>query len=398
MTVLASLSGQYRVELTAGDVPMILEQAIQKGVHLQNVSWKNDLTIQFSVSRAQYKRLTPLAEQRGAQVQILSQQGFYWDVVTLLSRPVFFAGMILLLLFGIFLPTRIFFVDVQGNSTVETARILESASEFGIKFGASRRLVRSEQVKNQLIGAMPELGWVGINTKGCVAVISVREKVVQEPLSEELDPCNIVASRDGIILDCAVSRGNLHCAIGQAVSKGEILISGRGSIMQVDTLTGASGEIFAATERHLWLVTPNIAQTRGQNRQGKAFYSLQIGKNLINFFKGSGISSGSCVKMYSKYVLTLPRDFSLPVALIKWSIDSCEITSGTIPEEEAYRLLSDFAVSYLEEQMIAGRILRKDEVSAQSDGIYHLTGDYACTEMIGRAQKEQIGAYHGKTD
>ena len=48
--------------------------------------------------------------------------------------------------------------------------------------------------------------------------------------------------------------------------------------------------------------------------------------------------------------------------------------------------------------MIAGRILRRDEVLMQTDGAYQLTGNYACTEMIGRLQQEQIGVYNGKTD
>ena len=102
--------------------------------------------------------------------------------------------------------------------------------------------------------------------------------------------------------------------------------------------------------------------------------------------------------MYSKYVLTLPGGFSLPVSLIKWTLISCDTAPEAVSEDDAKVLLSQFASSYLEGQMIAGSIVQKCELLAQADGIYQMTGDYACTEMIGRAQKEQIGVYHGKTD
>ena len=37
-------------------------------------------------------------------------------------------------------------------------------------------MIRSEKVKNSLLQRIPQLQWAGINTDGCVAVISVREK------------------------------------------------------------------------------------------------------------------------------------------------------------------------------------------------------------------------------
>jgi hypothetical protein len=46
-------------------------------------------------------------------------------------------------------------------------------------------------------------------------------------------------------------------------------------------------------------------------------YSILLGKKRINFYKGSGIYDGSCVKMVSQYHLTLPGDYVLPVTVVK---------------------------------------------------------------------------------
>ena len=102
--------------------------------------------------------------------------------------------------------------------------------------------------------------------------------------------------------------------------------------------------------------------------------------------------------MYSKYVLTLPGGFELPLGLVREIFIERELSEEILDEHEVRKLLSDFATDYLRNQMIAGRILCTDEQFAYSDDLYHLSGNYACTEMIGRVQQEQIGAYHGKTD
>ena len=70
----------------------------------------------------------------------------------------------------------------------------------------------------------------------------------------------------------------------------------------------------------------------------------------------------------------------------------------TVEESDLRKLLSDFAYGYTREQMIAGRILVTDEAFSLLGDAYQMTGNYACTEMIGRVQQEQIGAYNGKTD
>jgi sporulation protein YqfD len=152
-------------------------------------------------------------------------------------------------LLTIFLPTRVLFIHVEGNSTVEERRILEAAQECGIRFGASRRQVRSEKMKNRLLEKVPELKWAGVNTSGCTAVISVREQPVQEQRTGYTGISSIVAACDGRITSCTVTKGNGLCAPGQVVQKGQLLISGYLDCGICIRVTGAEGEIFAETRQ-----------------------------------------------------------------------------------------------------------------------------------------------------
>ena len=60
--------------------------------------------------------------------------------------------------------------------------------------------------------------------------------------------------------------------------------------------------------------------------------------------------------------------------------------------------LSDFAKRYLYAQQVALTIQDVQEVLTEEDDVFRLSGCYACTEMIGREQGDEIGDLHGKTD
>jgi sporulation protein YqfD len=289
----------------------------------------------------------------------------------------------LIIILSLILPSRVLFVRVEGNAEIPTRYIVETAERCGIGFGASRREVRSERMKNMLLDHIPQLQWAGVNTYGCVAVVSVRERTEPPATVETHQVSSIVAQRDGVVQSCTVTRGTAMCTVGQAVTKGQILISGFtdcGLCIQADR---AEGEILALTNRSLNVLTPENGAVRVSERQSTKKFSLIVGKFRINFYKDSGILDSTCVKMYSENYMTLPGGFRLPVALAVEERIFCHI--GQSAQKDYSQTLMDFAQRYLQSQMTAGQILRREE---QIDGC-QLEGQYACLEMIGQVRYEE---------
>lgn len=398
MSLFRSLYGTVIVEMTSANVATTLDCLTKYGVFLLDVLYLDDLTVRFKVCRRSYKTVCGILEKRGNSYRVISKEGLFWKLRDMRERPLLVFGLLIFFFLVFLIPSRVFFVEVEGNSTVSSNQILSIASDLGVKFGASRRLVKSEGVKNGLLSAIEELEWAGVNTKGCVAAISVREQPSEESVSMPQGIGNVVALRDGVILSCDSTRGDVLCSPGQAVKTGDILISGTRDQVGAAVSAVADGEVFASTERKFLVLFHGVLGKRGPVTQENKRYSLLIGKKLINFFKCSGISGGTCVKMYSKYVLTLPGGFCLPVALVAYTIESSELTQEKIEKSQAHKILSDFSDRYIRDQMIAGQVLGVSEEITSPGDAYQLTGIYACTEMIGRVQQEQIGAYNGKTD
>ncbi len=391
-----TLSGTLTVSLTSAEPEDALGYIIRSGIAITQVQQMDSLTYRFSVRRTDYGALVKLCTARGDKLTVLTRLGLYWTGKQLLRRPVLLGGILLLVTLILFLPSRVLFVRVDGNQTVPSNLILDAARESGIRFGASRRLVRSEQVKNALLAAVPQLQWAGVNTSGCVATISVQERSVPENSVPEHQVTSIVAARDGYILSGTAIRGNALFRPGQTVREGEVLISGYTDCGLCIQATQAEGEILAQTRRSLTVVTPTQASFRTEIQRTKKNYSLLLGKKRINFWKDSGNVSPGCGRMYQEYYATLPGGFTLPIALCVDTVSFYDTVPWEIPQTEAEASLHSFAGNYLSGQMVAGQILNRSEIVFPMDGFYQLEGEYVCKEMIGRVRKEQMGDIHGK--
>lgn len=392
MGLYRSMAGTARVRVTGADPAGLLEALRRADIPLDSVAPEGEIALSFTIARRDIPRVRRLCEKRGDSLALLKKMGLYWPWRGLLRRPVLVIGLGLLLLGLLWLPSRVFFVRVEGNSAVSARRILEAAEASGIHFAASRREVRSERVKNALLEAMPELQWAGVNTSGCVAVISVREKPAAEAREEAGGVSGIVACCDAVVRSATATRGSLLCRAGQAVRRGQTLISGYTDCGLTIQAAHAQGEVYGWTRHALSVISPTEYWKRGQIRQKSTAYSLILGKNRINLWKGSGISGSTCDRIYEEYTITLPGGFLLPVTLVKETMTAYETEAAEAAPGEA---MADYAEAYLLSQLIAGQVDSREERLSRENGVWRLQVDFHCTEMIGRRKTEEIGDIHG---
>ena len=379
------------LEVTSADIPAAVSEYVRSGAELADIQEVDGLRILVTVRSADLPGLLALAGKRGDGTKILGRRGYAGILRRLGRHPVLIIGVLFLLFLTAFLPTRVLFVEVRGNENIPARRILEQAAQCGVYFGADRGSVRSERTKNALLEAIPELQWAGINTQGCLAVITVEERQIQsrEP---ESGICSLVASRDGVIRQVTALRGTALCAPGQSVRAGEVLISGYTNCGGVLLAQGAEGEVFAETRRSLRAVTGAQWVLRGDFQGSETKISLILGKNRINFYEDSGILDASCVKMYTEYYMTLPGGFRLPLVLNVERRLYYGAAPGEVDPGRTDRILEEGSEAYLLEQMIGGQILEEASVP----GEYQRYTEYICLEMIGQIRYEENTEIYGE--
>ena len=392
MNIWHSMEGQVGVDLVTADPSGALEAIVQAGIPITGILPEGELTLSFQIRRIHLSKLSELALRRGEKLTIQREWGVYYLFRRFIRRRILLMGLCVLFLLVLLLPQRVLFLTVSGNDIVPSQKILEEAAAQGLCFGASRENVRSERIKNGLLAAIPELKWVGVNTYGCVAQITVAEKQAEQDIQLPHSGIgHLISGWDGIVEDITVTNGTALCRPGQAVSKGQILISGFMDCGIVQKGTIAQGEVTAVTRRKFTAVTPNFCFVRSASQKKQVQWSLILGKKRIKLWIGSGIWDSRCGRIYKEYPLTLPGGFQLPVSLAADERSFSSAVREPIPEAEVKDQISAFAEAYLRETMLAGVVCQRQEHLTQSGGCFQLEGDYLCREVISRRKWEQIG-------
>jgi len=386
--------GSVELLVTTADPNGFLSVVTDNNIAVADVKPLNELSFMLRVRDKDLKNLKRIGVQRSCEMKEVTRNGIVFFLKGMLYRPVLLAGVLLWLFLILYLPSKVLFVCVEGNDKIPEQLIMEHAERCGIVFGASRRNIRSEKIKNALLSAIPELQWVGVNTHGCLTIISVRERSVPDQKTDVLSVGHIVAAQDGVISDLTVTKGTALCATGQAVTKGQILVSGYTDCGFVLRAESASAEVMAITERELTAIVPQTCKIREKIIEKQVDYSIQIGKNIVELSCEGGMFDSSCAKICESMILTLPGGFQLPLALIrKTQIRYVETEENLIYEQNALFTLAD---AYLSEQMLMGQVLSSYFQQIEETDLCGVKGVYICEEMIGMLRKEEIGKENGK--
>lgn len=393
------MSYRVKVKVTSADLGGMLQELSAMNITLMELKKMDELSLICQINQKDFETFRYFLKNRGDVLEINGRNGIYFFFNMLFRRGTLIVASLMLIFLSIWLPTRILFIEVSGNVNVPTREIVEIARQSGVSFGASRRAVRSEEVKNNLVSSIPQLQWAGINTTGCVAQIAVEEKSNDGTLPQRTTGVgSIKATRSGIITSCVVERGTPLCSVGQAVISGQTLVSGYTDCGTVIRTTISEAEIMGDTVHNLQTVLPSKSIKRVGKLKQSYSVSILIGKKLIKLHKGSGISDTMCAKMYSKKYLTLPGGRCLPVALIVEKTTAYATTVVTTNMSAAQESLERYAGNYLNQQMISGQILHSSTVFIEQDERYNLNGKYLCNELIGQLVHEERIYTNGQND
>ncbi|HBC27099.1 MAG TPA: sporulation protein, partial [Ruminococcaceae bacterium] len=141
-------------------------------------------------------------------------------------------------------------VEVSGCKEIPQEQVIGAARELGLAPGSLKSGVDAEALQQQLMLKFPDVAWLSVNTRGSDVVIVLEEKKKNPEIVTENKVANIKAAESGQILRMEVYRGQAQVKVGDAVVKGQLLISG--IVENADgnsQMVRASGRIVAATER-----------------------------------------------------------------------------------------------------------------------------------------------------
>lgn len=217
------LHGTVRLKIS-GPVPeRFINLCLARGIFLWGITRQGDDLI-ACLRLPDFFRIRPLARRSQSRVEVVGHAGFPFTVKRVRRRKMLVAGAVLFFLLLQLLTARVWFVEVSGHKQVAPERIAALAAGHGLRPGVAKTALNLKSIEKEMLLAVPELAWVGVNLTGTRATIEVVEKTL--PKAEDKSPAHVVAAKDGVITEVITIAGQAAVKKGDTVKKGDLLIKG----------------------------------------------------------------------------------------------------------------------------------------------------------------------------
>ncbi len=339
----------------------------------------------FSMICRIYLSQLPLVEEAARRsqcaVEVVFRRGLSVWAEGLRRRPVLVLGVLLAVAATLYLQNYVWFVRIEGPREIPEQLLREALKTEGVRFGAWGPSLDSQAIKNRMLNRIPELRWLGVNRSGGIVTVSAVLRAPEPPEPPQYAVTNIVASRPGIVTSVEVINGFPTVGVGDAVTEGQLLVSGLADWTTHTQATRSVAEVYAFTFRRMDVCTPETWLKRVYTgREETCRYLIRENKRR-KISGNSSIFGTSCDKMISREVMSLPGGFCFPVEIETVVLREYRLEPEELEQEEAMSLLSTAADRSVGQNII-GTITSGSGSIQKKNGSFTMHAERYCEELI----------------
>ena len=387
------LGSTVRLTVTCPRPEALVTACAARRIAFWNVKKRDGVTVEMTIYTKNARAVRALAARQGGEVRASMSRGLTAAAGRLRRRWALLAGFLLFYFLLRAASVRVWSIEVVGNDTVSTQRILAALEEEGFTLGTLAFTVRSEPLSNEVLQRIPELSWLAVNVDGAKATVLVRERVNKPELADRDAYCSIVAVKGGLIERMVVRAGQKVLTEGRAVLPGEVIVSGLAPETGRSGPVRADADVYARTWYELSAAaTLTVLQKQYTGRERTRLSVIIAGKR-INFYRNSGIDWPEYDKITQSYALKLWDGSPLPISLERQTLREYVKCPAEADRAQTEQLLRRSLIARLTELTDGGQMLSLDFAVSCADGVMTVTLRAECLEQIGTAQP--INDYEG---
>ena len=274
--------GYLTVEINGEFCERLLNLISLNKVSAWNIKRKVD-KILLSVKVKDIWKLRKIRRKTGIKVRIIERKGVPFIIQKYHLRYGFVFGLILFFSIIYILNMFVWRVEIVGNQSVSSEEIFKTCEAIGIKNGIKKSKFDSYKLRDELLLNAEKLSWASLNLEGSVITVNVSE-IKNDFNSEEY--CNIISDYNGVIKSIKVQKGSASVSVGDAIQKGDLLISGVVTAAGQSFFTNASGEILAEVEEKITIEIPMFETQKTHNVKNYKKYCLDFFNITIPLYLG----------------------------------------------------------------------------------------------------------------
>lgn len=388
LRLLRWIAGYVRITVSGHFTERFLNLLNCSGLRVWDVKKISGGRLSVCIKAKKFKRLKSIRAKTKVSIEIAEKCGLpfirhrYRRRIGLAVGAVLFIGILAAM------SCFVWSIEIVGDVSVRDEVILAALDECGLRVGMPLSSVDADAIKQRVLIKLDELSFCAVNLFGSKAIVEVAQATPPPETEDTYTPCNLVAAVDGVIVETQVTQGFPVVKAGDAVSAGNILVSGVIDSEKVGyRLVHSTGKVYARTRRTLTCEIP-LSQTQTQ-RTGEHYsnFRLRLFNFYINLYFGTGTRYDKYDKIEKKYEVRI-GSFVFPVEIVKQTYYEKVHIQCNITQQQAENA-AQLQLQDMEAEQLFGKVVESRTVTVIFENdVCRITGEYGCIEDI--AEKRTI--------
>ncbi len=249
--IVNSVMGYVAFTVTGVRCEAFLTEVMKNNLDVWAIRRVDEVTITAKTRGIVYKDVQKAATASGVEISYKKAHGLPSFLTKYRFRYGVMAGAVIFCIAIAVLSLFIWDINISGYSSLyERDRVLELLSDNGFHVGAFTPAQDYSSLKRKIMMEFNTIAGVTINVVGNKAYVELSAARLPPDRVSDGTLCNIVAETDGQLVLVEAYRGTAVVSVGQAVKKGQLLISGvYNSKIMGERIVHARGKVLARTLR-----------------------------------------------------------------------------------------------------------------------------------------------------
>lgn len=355
--------GYVKIKLEGMGLERLLNRLDASGVSLWDIRRTGRTHMTACAPFFRLKRIERVAESCRCNVVLVRRVGIPARLYALLQRKMFIVCAVVAVAAVVVLSRFVWLIEIDGDQALHEG-MLARLEEMQIRPGTPWSGIDTIDLQEKLMVGNEDAAFILVNREGTKMIVEIIPATDPPEYIENDRPCDIIASKDGVVVSVTALDGMPAVDVGQAVKMGDVLIKGEFINEQVEKsrTAAARGQVVAKVWYTGSTRIPSDEITRTQTGREADIKVLTLA--------GWGITVQDLPDDFGDYIIDTERkqtlsDMYLPATLTTTHVKEVQVDTAqreySQAEQEGRRLAYDEAAA----QLVSGTVVYDVQYSSQ---------------------------------
>lgn len=327
--------GYLQIEVEGYYIEKFLNLCTYNKIDIWGIKKQKNTKIYLNISIDDFKKLPKICKKTKVRIKIQKKIGIPF-IFNRYKKRKFFLFFIALILILIYISScYIWNIEICVEDNLEVIDIEKDLNSLGVKKGALKKSIDTDEVVNEIRLVRDDISWIGIDIKGTNLIVNIVKADNMPEIIDNNDYCNIVSTKSGIIDKVVAQNGTPMVKVGDSVEKGDVLIAGYidGKYTNrrfVHSLGEVEARIFYTKSKKI----PLNFEVYEKSGQFENKFQIKFNNFQINFYKT--LSNFEIYDtIYTEQNLKIFSNFYLPISIVKITNNELVKNKKNFTTEEA---------------------------------------------------------------